>query len=381
MRVLMISKACVVGAYQRKLEELAACPNIELTVAVPPYWRDERGLTPLERARTAGYELIVEPMAFNGNFHLHFYPRLGQLMARLRPEVVHIDEEPYNFATWHAQRLARRAGAKTLFFSWQNILRRYPFPFNWIEREVLRRADAAIVGNAEAQAVWRAKGYAGPVWVIPQFGVDEEAFSPHPRPLSIANGDGEGRGGRGERGEVFVVGYAGRLVPEKGVDVLLRALAQLPKITQLHVRGAGPELPHLRALAAQRRIADRVRFDPLLPSTQMPDYYRSLDCLVLPSRTRPNWKEQFGRVLIEAMACGVPVVGSTCGEIPNVIGEAGLIFPEGEASALAAQLAALLDNPAQRAALAQAGRARVLERFTQRRIAEQTAAVYHALRP
>lgn len=366
MRVLMISKACVVGAYQRKLEALAACPGVELTVAVPPFWRDERGLTPLERAHTNGYSLVVEPLAFNGNFHFHYYPRLGQRMARLRPDIVHMDEEPYNLATWHALRLARQVGARALFFSWQNLLRRYPFPFSWMEREVLGRAEAAIVGNAEAQGVWRAKGYAGPLWVIPQFGVDEEAFSPQPATLSL---------------QPFVIGYAGRLVPEKGVDVLLRALAQLPPTARLHLRGAGPELPHLRALAAELRVSERVRFDPLLPSTQMPAYYHSLACLVLPSRTRPNWKEQFGRVLIEAMACGVPVIGSTCGEIPNVLGEAGLVFPEGDATALAAQLTRLLNTPAQRAAMAQAGRARVLEHFTHRHIAEQTAAVYSALWP
>ena len=182
MRVLMISKACVVGAYQRKLEEMAACPGIELTLAVPAAWRDERGLMRLERAYTHGYSLVVEPLIFNGSFHFHFYPRLKQLLADLRPDVVHMDEEPYNLATWHALRLAQRFGAKTLFFSWQNLLRQYPFPFNYFEREVLRLAQAAIVGNQEAVAVWRAKGYTGPISVIPQFGVDPEIFKLHPPP-------------------------------------------------------------------------------------------------------------------------------------------------------------------------------------------------------
>jgi len=182
MRVLMISKACVVGAYQRKLEEIAACADIQLTAAVPPEWRDERGVLRLERAYTCGYELVVEPMALNGSFHLHFFPRLGALIARLRPDVIHIDEEPYNFATWHALRLARKHKAKTLFFSWQNLLRRYPFPFNRMERYVLRHADAAIVGNQEALAVWRAKGYTGPIRVIPQFGIDPDIFIPRPPP-------------------------------------------------------------------------------------------------------------------------------------------------------------------------------------------------------
>jgi len=376
MRVLMISKACVVGAYQRKLEELAACPGIELTLAVPSAWRDERGLMPLERAYTQGYSLVVEPLIFNGSFHFHFYPRLQQLLEALRPDVVHMDEEPYNLATWHALRLAQRSGAKTLFFSWQNILRQYPFPFNYFEKEVLRLAEAAIVGNREAVEVWRAKGYAGPISVIPQFGVDPEIFKPPlpspPGPLSRFTGEGVG-------GEGFTIGYAGRLVYQKGVDVLLRAVAQLPATAQVHIIGSGPERARLQRLAAQLGLHDRVRIDSLIASTQMPDYFAGLDCLVLPSRTRPTWKEQFGRVLIEAMACGVPVIGSTCGEIPNVIGEAGLTFAEEDAAALASHLRRWQTNPAERAALAIKGRARVWEHYTHQHIAQKTVEVYRSI--
>jgi len=368
MRVLMISKACVVGAYQRKLEEIAACADIQLTAAVPPEWRDERGVLRLERAYTCGYELVVEPMALNGSFHLHFFPRLGALIARLRPDVIHIDEEPYNFATWHALRLARKHKAKTLFFSWQNLLRRYPFPFNRMERYVLRHADAAIVGNQEALAVWRAKGYTGPIRVIPQFGIDPDIFIPRPPPPAPR-----------PTPHAFILGYAGRLVPEKGVDILLKALAQLPPHARLRIQGAGPERGSLHRLAAQLGLSQRVSFDPLIPSTQMPDFYAQLDCVVLPSRARPNWKEQFGRVLVEAMACGVPVIGSDSGEIPNVVGDAGLIFPEENVDALAARLRELMNEASLRESLAAKGRARVLERYTQKRVAEETVKMYRMM--
>ncbi|HDH09867.1 MAG TPA: glycosyl transferase family 1, partial [Chloroflexi bacterium] len=90
MRILMISKACIVGAYQQKLVELAKFPEVELTVVVPPYWRDERGMIPLEREHIRGYELVVEPMALNGHFHLHFYPGLAKHF-KAKPDIVHID--------------------------------------------------------------------------------------------------------------------------------------------------------------------------------------------------------------------------------------------------------------------------------------------------
>lgn len=364
----MVSKVCVVGAYQRKLEELAAL-GVELTVAVPPYWRDDAGRKlPLERRHTSGYELVVTPMALNGHFHLHLYPWLDRLMRRAKPDLLHMDEEPYNLATSHALWLAARDGVTSLFFSWQNLLRRYPPPFGWLERLAYGLAAGAIVGNREAGDVLRAKGFARPLWVIPQFGVDPDLF----RPL------------RRERppGGLFTIGFAGRLNPKtpKGADTLIEALAMVGDHLRLELLAWGPDEQRLRALAEAHGVGDRVRFRPGLPSSQMPAFYNDLDVFVLPSRTSPQWKEQFGRVLVEAMACGVPVVGSDSGEIPHVVGDAGLIFPEGNAAALADHLRALRDSPVQRRDLAARGRERVLALYTQRRIAEQTLEAYQALR-
>jgi glycosyltransferase involved in cell wall biosynthesis len=123
----------------------------------------------------------------------------------------------------------------------------------------------------------------------------------------------------------------------------------------------------------------QVAFDAARPSGDVPAYLNQLDVLVLPSRTQSNWKEQFGRVLVEAMACGVPVVGSTCGEIPNVVGDAGLVFPEGDTDALRGRLNQLMTTPELRCRLGQAGRERVLAHFTQAEIARRTVELYRAL--
>ncbi len=361
MRVLMLSKACLVGTYQRKLELLAE-QGIELIVAVPPRWRDERGTLVLERSYTRGYRLVVLPLALNGSFHLHFYPTFGRLVRRLRPDLVHLDEEPYNFATFHANLLARHSGARTLWFSWQNLLRRYPPPFAWMERYNVHHVEGAIAGSHSSAEVWRAKGYRGPLEVIPQFGVDPELFSP---PLRRA-------------GTVHFA-YVGRLVEEKGVDLFLAALAALPRGGwRATVLGSGPMESALRAQASRLGLKE-VTFRAPLPSTRMPDFFRAVDVLVLPSRTRPNWKEQFGRVLIEAMACEAAVVGAKSGEIPYVIGEAGLLFSEGKVEALTAHLRRLLTDEMLRRALGRRGRERVLANFTQQQVARRTAAFYRRL--
>ena len=363
MHVVMLSKACIVGAYQSKLEALAQEPDIRLTVLAPPSWRDDRGEQKLERVFTQGYTLQEIKMALNGRFHFHFYPRLGAALDALQPDLLHIDEEPYNFATRHAMGLAVRRKIPALFFTWQNLNRRYPPPFRWWERYNYAHARYAIAGNHDAAQVLQAKGYDGPIRVIPQFGVDPALFAPPQQRLR----------------QTFIIGYAGGLIPAKGVDDLIRACARLPQPWELHLVGAGSAQASLQGLAASLGVADQIQWLGKRPSTAMPQFYASLDALVLPSRTQSNWMEQFGRVLIEAMACQTPVVGSSSGEIPHVIGEAGLVFPEGDVDALARHLRRLQVDAGLRAALGERGRQRVLSHFTQKQVALATAQVYREM--
>ena len=164
----------------------------------------------------------LKPIRWPRSFHLHHYPELGALLDAQQPDVLHIDEEAYNLATVRAVRAARARGIRCLFFSWQNLGRTYPFPFGRFEREVHRLVDGAIAGTPAAADVLRAKGYEGPLWTIPQFGVDPAIFHPP-------------EGGRATRAGELVVGFAGRLVPEKGVDLLIEALHGLPGVRR---RGA-----------------------------------------------------------------------------------------------------------------------------------------------
>jgi glycosyltransferase involved in cell wall biosynthesis len=176
-----------------------------------------------------------------------------------------------------------------------------------------------------------------------------------------------------------VIGFVGRLVAAKGLFVLLEALAGLDGAWELRVVGTGEARAEAEALAARLGIAQRIIFLGQQPSTAMPAIVRRFDVLVGPSLTTPRWKEQFGRMLVEAMACGVPVIGSTSGEIPNVIGDAGLVVPEGDRVALRAAIARLRDDQVERRILAEHGRARVVALFTQEAVARRTYAVYQEM--
>jgi len=364
MRVVMVSKALVAGVYQRKAAAIARL-GVELTVLIPPAWRDRRGLQVAEVRPSDDYTLQIIPLRWNGNYHLHYYPTLHRELTRLQPDLLHMDEEPYNLATWLGLRAATQLGMAGTFFTWQNLQRTYPPPFRWFEQANYRSAPLAIAGNQAAATVLTAKGYRGEIQVIPQFGIEPRLFSPPTTPRAPTT--------------VCSIGYAGGLLPEKGIDLLLRACAELRGAWRLIIAGAGEQAAALRALATQLGIAAQIEWRGRIASEAMTTFYHDLDLFVLPSRTRPNWKEQFGRVLIEAMACAVPVVGSNSGEIPNVLGAAGLIFPEDDETALRACLQQLLDQPTLRQQLGAAGRTRALQHFTMAAIAEQTVKSYRRL--
>lgn len=364
MKVVILSKALVAGAYQRKLEEIARL-GVELTALVPPAWREPRvGMLRLERRYTEGYRLESLPIALNGRHHLHFYPTLGRVLRRLRPQVLHIDEESFNLATFQAMRLGVALGARCCFYNYANIERSYPPPFNLFERYSFRHAAHTMACNQEAATIIRRHGYAGPLTIVPQFGVDPQLFAPQGAPRPRVD---------------FVVGYLGRLVPEKGLLDLVEAMAGLPPHVALRLVGDGSQRQAIERRVAELGLGQRVSLLPAVGSTAVPAALRAFDALVLPSRTTASWKEQFGRVLIEAMSCGVPVVGSSSGEIPNVIGEAGMLFPEGDVPALRAALARLAATPALRAELARRGRERVLARYTQVAVARSHVEVYRAM--
>jgi glycosyltransferase involved in cell wall biosynthesis len=242
-------------------------------------------------------------------------------------DILDIHEEPCSLATAELLMLRslRARGVPFLVYSAQNLLKSYPPPFRWIERWTLTRAAGAYVCNMAAGRILRAKGMRGEIREIP-LGVDISHFTPIHR---------DAPGGR------LRVGYVGRLEAHKGVDVLIRAISMVPEATLLII-GAGPLSEALTSLARTMGLADRITFRGFVDQHDLPDIYRSLDVVAIPSLPTPRWQEQFCRVAVEAMASGIPVVASATGALPEVVGHAGLLVPPGDAEALGAALRRLL---------------------------------------
>ena len=373
MKLLMITRT--LAEFASIQGELAAISKlgIDQTVASPRQWAG-RG-SELQRVKPDGFELLLTSCWFSGTTsvrlgnHFHFYSSIADVIGGEKWDLVHIDEEPFNMATFHALRACRKRGVPAVFTTWQNLNKWYPPPFNFFEKYVFENAAGAIPGSKECLDILRLRGYRGPATEIGH-GLDPAVFRKRDASRLRRNLAPEGS---------FIVGFMGRIHQEKGLDTLVKALARLPKNAVLLLVGRGPYREELESVTRRLQVQERVSWLPWVHSDEVVEYMNAFDVLALPSRTRRNWKEQFGRVLIEAMACETCVVGSDSGEIPNVIGDPTLVFHEGNEQELADGLRGLMDDPARRVALGRLGRQRVLEHFTYAKVARDRAEFYRQI--
>lgn len=369
MRVLIVSHNYIHHGPRAKLDVLAQFDDITLEVIVPQHWQFvPQGELKAVPPENASYGFHPLPTLFTGHEARYIYRSLSLLLPRLEPDIIHV-EHGAPALSYTQFLLAKRflaPQARSVFFTWVNLdyqLRPYR---RWIERYNLRHTDFAIAGNQEAQRILRARGYDGPSTVLPLWGVAAD-WAEH--------ASTDARVHLGLSG--FVIGFAGRFVHKKGLLTLIEASTLLPDQPTVMLVGDGPDRAEIVAQAKQKGA--RLQVVDTVPHAELPSYYGAMDVFVLPSLTTPGWKEQFGHVLIEAMACETPVIGSDSGEIPNVIGDAGLIFPEGNAEALANAIRTLMDDEDLRRDLARRGRERVRQRYTHERIAEKTYHIYQQM--
>lgn len=380
MKILLISHTCQSRSEgQPKALELARLGH-DVTVIVPRRWKHYgKWRAPEKPDADAGFRWMpLEarwPWCGPAQSYLHFYPRLGRVLRDWQPDVIDLWEEPWSLVSAHACFLRDRLCPDTPIVSEteQNIDKSLPPPFETFRSYVLGRANFVVGRNAEAIEIVRRKGFGGSTRVVPN-AVDAALF----RPLSPAERNAQ-RESLGWKPEEFVCGYVGRLVEEKGLSDLVAAMAKCDSRIRAVSVGSGPFEAALRAQIGALKLEARVELLPARGREELATLMGALDVLVLPSRTTASWKEQFGRVLIEAQACGVPVIGSSSGAIPDVVGEAGLIFPEGDAATLAARLDFLASNPDEARLMGARGREMVEQKYTWARVAEAMSGIYSQL--
>ncbi len=387
MKILVASHTYIVDLNCEKLRSLTKIdPTVEVTVVVPKRW-NPGGVQSRKietQAREEGRFRIVPISNFSQNNQglLSFGADIITLLRNFRPDIIQVEQGAKSIGYAELITLNRLLGlkAKNTFFTWWNLPYQVKFPLSLLERYNLKGTHGLIAGNQDGADVLRDHGYSGHTCVMPQLGVDESLFRPEPQPELAKQHD--------IAPEDFVIGFVGRFVEEKGLLTLFKALGTLQTHPwKLLLLGRGPLKEKLQQLATEFGIADRILWIESVPHTDVPRYINLMDTLVLPSETTyqfktlsaAGWKEQFGHVLIEAMACKVPVIGSDSGEIPHVIKTDGLVFPEGDADALAQKLSTLIEQPRQRDDLAEKGYRRAMSEYTNTALAKRLLAFYHTL--
>ena len=361
-RLLAISHPAVVNVNQEVYRELQR-RGWEVTIVVPSRWRSEYSRRTMTPQPLAGLEhaLRPTPVALAGRPQRHFYlARCRALSARARPDVAFVEAEPYSISATQWGQVFARQGIPFGVQCAENIDRALPLPVRGLRARVLRRAAFVAARSDSAARLVRAWGARGEVALAPH-AVPEWELAPPSGRRNIAR-PARPRAGTPSR-RPFTIGYAGRLVESKGLTDLLAAVRMLDAPVELLLIGDG----ELRAqLEGQPIPGSRVRVLDGFTHDGMASAYAQLDVLALPSRTTPTWKEQFGRVIVEALWCGVPVVGSDSGEIPWLIEltGGGLTFPEGNPTQLAARLSELRASPELRRRLTRSGRTAVERLFS-----------------
>ena len=387
MRILVASHTYIVDLNCEKLRELSRLSSdLEVTIVVPKKWRPggvQNKIIEPQKKIEGNFSIVpISNFSQNNQGLLTFDTDIIELLKKFKPHIIQVEQGAKSLGYAQLITLNRFLGlkAKNIFFTWWNLPYTNKFPISLLEKYNLSNTQGIISGNQDGVDVLREHGYGGKVKVLPQLGVDEQLFSPQIQPelmskLAINNDD-------------FVIGFVGRFVPEKGILTLIKALASLQKLAwKLLLLGRGELKEKIEQTATEASIKDRLIMVESVPHDEVPCYINLMSTLVLPSETTyqfttltaAGWKEQFGHVLIEAMACRVAVVGSDSGEIPHVIEDAGLVFPEGDAQALKNCLQQLIEQPELLDKLAQKGLARARERYTNKALAQQQLEFYQEL--
>jgi glycosyltransferase involved in cell wall biosynthesis len=235
LRVLTISKPYVAAAYREKLRIWAKDPNLEIGLIVPEAWGDQE----YETSDKDDFWIRRLPIRLNGKNHFFSYKKLEATISEFKPDVINCEEEHYSFVTYQVFRVASKRKIKTLFYTWQNIFKRYPFPFSYIESKIFKQAVAGAAGNQEALDILRAKGFTKDIKLIPQMGVNTSDFYPD----SDDKRDGLWlRSKLNLPSEAFIIVYMGRMVEEKGLMDLVNASELIPKGSDVYIlfMGNGP---------------------------------------------------------------------------------------------------------------------------------------------
>ena len=379
MKILVVSHTYCAPINREKWKVLSQLyPEDQLLVIFPRHWPTHLftyDIAHEDQDNIPGCTFQAFTVRCAGNEVLYTYKMrdLYRVLSSFCPDIIHVEQGDNALCYFQIIALKKllRLSARIVFFTWINwhvyTSLKYRCSLGLIERFNRNNSAGAVVGNQDAQGILEQKQFNKPILVLPQLGVNNELFAPAAQQQKADGG---------------TIGFLGRFVAEKGIELLLQAFAQLHPhfpLWRLVLVGKGPLRAELEKLVEHYGLSDSVSFGFPVTHHQMPALLNTLDIMVLPSYDTPEWKEQFGHIIIEAMACHVPVIGSSAGEIPHVIADAGLVFEQKNVHSLATCLHALMSDRHERLRLGKKGAERVAHFYSHQAIAHATRTFWSSI--
>lgn len=336
-----------------------------IEIAKESLWCPIAGKTPFEREKRK-WQALRDTVT--GRTH-----SFCGLADRLRGfDLYHVMDQHFCFS-YEAALAKRRYGGKLVVTEFENIphLNEHKAMERRIKRTVKEQADLFLAMSEGARKALLEEGVPESRIKPLRGAVDTEKFKPGPKDLGLARE-------WGLPPKAFTVLYVGRLAASKGVFVLLEAFERLAAVEKnIFLLLVGKDEEGIGEWVKKRNMEGRVRLAGFVPYEKITAYFRLSDLFVLPSLPTKGWVEQFGYVLVEAMACGVPVLGSDCGAIPEVVGEPRRIFKAGSADELSRLILGWKRRP--QAIQRAKARRRAVENFSSEKLSRSIAEIYSGL--
>lgn len=348
MRVLILSPL----PPARGLLQALTSQGIEPVVACPKGETATDGLIRYERVSARGEP--TDPMDLRWS-----RKALRTLVRDLRPDLLHLVADPWTPTAEVGAAAARDLKIPYVVVGTSSLGGARGFTARW-QADRVRDGAAALAGITKpALEFLAAEAPAGLRAVLPQLGFEPPTSVP-PRPS----------------GEIPVIGVVGRIVPERGLDLLFDALAEVYGDWRVRIVGVGPSQVALEAQAQRLGLSARITWLGGVPRSELETFWHGVDAFVAPSRSSPTWVEPTGSLVLEAMAWGIVPVVSRSGALPDVVGDAGMVIDEGDRDALSRALTRIIEDPDRTAQMGTVARRRVLEHYGDGPVAERTAELW-----
>ena len=356
IRVLCVENIAVEAAHRHVYRHLADRDDMEVHLLTPERWREAQSLVECEPEPNPNLHVHRSGIHFGFRQHRVLYKSFSQILATVKPDFIFLDQEPENFAAVQGIRLRRKFAPNAVLslVSSRNIDHvkiGFPYKVEYLHRQCDRfvtrhPVDVCFVRTQAAEQFMHS--YAKRIVHLP-FPIEVSRLKKVQ--------------GKRRPPQLFTIGYVGRLIEPKGVQLLFDLLPTFPENVRMVFVGKGSLGEQLTLRARELGLSDRLTIRPPVPHKELPNVFSEMDVVVVPSVDTKFWKEQCPRVPMEAMACEVPVIGSSSGGIPEVLGNAGLIFEQGNPQALRDAINRVLQERPLRDNLAVLGRKRVLDNF------------------